>query len=97
VNEDGEAYTGINYVEALGRSDYSSRLAGSNTLVDQNGAFEIKDLPTGSYYIMGMKAETGPDGKLDANTAAVPYSSEPNMYQVKDNAVTDVGSLMVKE
>ena len=89
-NYKGETSTGLTTVTARGRADYSSGPAEGTAKVGPDGVFEINDLPAGSYSLMGMKPS-------DGGGYVIPFSSDPTTYQVNENAVTDVGTLMVKE
>jgi len=90
TNYKGETTTGLTTVTVRGRADFSSGHAEGTAIVGPDGVFEINDLPAGNYSLMGMKPS-------DGGGYVIPFSSEPTTYQVKESAVTDVGTLMVKE
>ncbi len=90
TNYKGETSTGLTTVTARGRADFTSGPAEGSAKVGPDGVFEINDLPAGSYSLMGMKPSDG-EGYV------IPFSSEPTTYQIKENEVTDVGTLVVKE
>jgi hypothetical protein len=90
TNAKGEPVLASNSVQAMGTADFSGGHADGHATVGPDGAFEIKDLPAGNYSLMGMKPS-------DGGGYVIPFSSEPTTYQVNENAVTDVGTLVVKE
>lgn len=95
TNAKGEPVLASNSVQAMGTADFSGGHADGHATVGPDGVFEIKDLPAGNYRVTCWRPVTEKD--TDVHSGLIGAYSSDTIIQVKENAVTDLGTLMVKE